>query len=242
MSIENLTIDNDYQMFMGNLGVQIVDNYRPNIPLQIGVTKEGHTGTIDIGGINSDIYLGNELLVHPFGGQTGSIGPTGATGIIGFTGPTGKTGSTGVTGPIGSTGPTGPTGIYPNYNSYSFQVTGPFASSPQSLSVFAQVLGNAVSLSFGFLDATAGGASSSINSTTSPLPSNLWPFDHVYFPVWVEDNSVMVMGTLKLDSGGQFRWGVGAPSDPMIGTLTSFQNTGNVGFSLTSITYQIANS
>ena len=137
MSLSNLFVPNDYDIFCHNITVSNlatinslnIDNIIADNIITTNLSANGATiDTLILPSLTEDASLTEVLvldtsdntvhwstttsLIGPTGatGSTGATGATGVTGSIGATGITGVTGATGITGAIGATGPTGVTG------------------------------------------------------------------------------------------------------------------------------------
>ncbi len=117
---------------------------------------------------------------------------------------------------------------YEEYTDASATAIGPF-SSPVSISYNITRIGRLCNLQ---VSTCTGAATASNQITLTTLPVRFQPNgDSVIFPLYVQDNSVVVNGNLRFSSGNPYLY---------TGTGTgSFTSSGNAGFNCFSVTYYV---
>lgn len=128
-------------------------------------------------------------------------------------------------------------GIDPYIGPGGIFVVGPFSSSPVTVNLTQQKVGNQVTITLATIGATSGGSSSTLQSAVGVL--NYPPNANQYFPIITQSDGVYSTGLIVVRSDAFLEW---SPSPPSSGpTLNPFGNTGigNNGWLSHSVTYQI---
>lgn len=181
MSIQELLVPNDYDLFADRISVNTltaefgtfesigVHNLNPkDFGGELNIGMGGLPSQINIGGAGTPVYIDDVLYVP---GALGATGPTGAQGIQGIQG---------VTGAIGPIGPTGDSGTILT-GSVVGSLTG---ANNQSFFLFYTKVGNSVTLSWNSTQQPIVNDNQLLTSTVA-LPASLWPLFPTYFNVGI---------------------------------------------------------